>query len=227
MRMKELVEQSGLPRTTIHYYLRIGLLHAPEKAAVNSAIYDQSHLDRLALVTRLRAEDGENLPVFHVQRVLDLVDDGVAVDRAVALQRAVLDTGTAGKRRSVSGRRMAASAKLSERRIADLERRGLLKKAPGSTEFDHDDLELARAVRDFLEVGVDLGELEWIVARIREVSAFEMAIAVRLIENAPAARRAQILLELQKSVNVLHQYAFLRSRQSEVQEMHESERNES
>ena len=56
MRIKELVERSGLPRTTIHFYLRHGLLHPPVKTGRTMAYYDKSHLDRLRKIQSLKKD---------------------------------------------------------------------------------------------------------------------------------------------------------------------------
>lgn len=56
MKMKELMERSGLPRTTIHFYLREGLLHPPIKTGRTMAYYDQSHLERLQAIKKIKKD---------------------------------------------------------------------------------------------------------------------------------------------------------------------------
>ena len=55
MRISELEKRSGVPRTTIHFYLRQGLLHPPIKSGRTMAYYDESHLRRLQKLRRLKA----------------------------------------------------------------------------------------------------------------------------------------------------------------------------
>ena len=54
MKISEVSRQSGVPKSTIHYYLRQGLLHPPKKTGRTMAYFDSSHLDRLAAIKRLR-----------------------------------------------------------------------------------------------------------------------------------------------------------------------------
>ncbi|MCE7891881.1 MAG: MerR family transcriptional regulator [Sorangiineae bacterium PRO1] len=68
MRMAELERLSGVPRETIHYYLREGLLPAPTRQGKTQALYDDSHLERLRLVRQLREE--KYLPVAVIRSVL-------------------------------------------------------------------------------------------------------------------------------------------------------------
>lgn len=68
MRIGELSALSGVPVSTIKYYIREGLLPPGERTAVTRATYAQSHLDRLALVGALRDVGG--LPIDTVRRVI-------------------------------------------------------------------------------------------------------------------------------------------------------------
>jgi AcrR family transcriptional regulator len=54
MRIKELEEKSGIPRTTIHFYLRHGLLHPPQKTGRTMAYYDETHIQRLKQIENLK-----------------------------------------------------------------------------------------------------------------------------------------------------------------------------
>jgi len=61
MKIKELVEKSGLPRTKIHFYLRHGLLHPPQKTGRTMAYYDESHLQRLKQIEKVKK--GSRVPL--------------------------------------------------------------------------------------------------------------------------------------------------------------------
>lgn len=64
MRMGELSERSGVPIPTIRYYQREGLLPAGRSTSPNQAVYDESHVRRLALI-RAMVEVGE-MPIAAV-----------------------------------------------------------------------------------------------------------------------------------------------------------------
>lgn len=51
---------SGVPRTTVHYYLRKGLLPPPHKTAASRSLYTEEHLRRLVEIRKLR-EAGRSL----------------------------------------------------------------------------------------------------------------------------------------------------------------------
>jgi DNA-binding transcriptional MerR regulator len=74
MRMAELARASGVSRDTIHYYLREGLLPKPIKGGRTVSYYDDSHLERLRLIRRLREE--KYLPVAVIRRLFEAGPDG-------------------------------------------------------------------------------------------------------------------------------------------------------
>lgn len=59
--MAELVRRTGVPRATIHYYRRLGLLPAAERGATNRFLYDQRHVDALFVIRFLRERRGMSL----------------------------------------------------------------------------------------------------------------------------------------------------------------------
>jgi AcrR family transcriptional regulator len=56
MRINELEKRAGVPRTTIHFYTRHGLLHPPLKTGRTMAYYDESHLKRLQNIQKIKVE---------------------------------------------------------------------------------------------------------------------------------------------------------------------------
>ncbi|RJP79425.1 MAG: MerR family transcriptional regulator [Desulfobacteraceae bacterium] len=69
MRIKDLEEKSGVPRTSIHFYLRQGLLHPPRKTGRTMAYYDDSHVQRLKEIIRLK--QGTRIPIALLKEHLE------------------------------------------------------------------------------------------------------------------------------------------------------------
>lgn len=74
MRLAELSRRSGVPRSTIKFYIREGLLPAGEPEARNQASYGPGHLERLALIGALREVAGLSLEV--IARVVAQLERG-------------------------------------------------------------------------------------------------------------------------------------------------------
>jgi AcrR family transcriptional regulator len=76
MRIKELEERSEVPRTTIHFYLRQGLLHPPHKTGRTMAYYDDSHVQRLKEISQLKK--GSRVPIIFLKERMESSDGGAA-----------------------------------------------------------------------------------------------------------------------------------------------------
>lgn len=77
MRLAELSQRSGVPRSTIKFYLREKILPPGTSHGRNQATYEPKHLERLSLVTALREVAGLSLEVIaRVTKELDRGWDG-------------------------------------------------------------------------------------------------------------------------------------------------------
>lgn len=62
----DLERESGMPRSTIYFYIRAGLLPPGQKSVASRAVYSQSHLELLRGIIRLR-EEGLSLDDIRVR----------------------------------------------------------------------------------------------------------------------------------------------------------------
>jgi len=75
MTIGELENKSGLGRSTIHHYVRYGLLHQPYKTGRTMAYYDDSHLQKLEMIQKikvdfLKTEKTSRIPLEFIKRRL-------------------------------------------------------------------------------------------------------------------------------------------------------------
>jgi len=68
MRIGELVKQTGVPKETIHFYLREGLIRKPRRSGTHTADYTAAHVDRILLIKELR--DSFFLPIPEIKKIL-------------------------------------------------------------------------------------------------------------------------------------------------------------
>jgi len=80
MKISELSELTGVPTSTIRYYLREGLLHPPVKTGKTMAYYDDGHVKQLELIKEIK--DGENrlFDFSAIERVADERDTLIEVE---------------------------------------------------------------------------------------------------------------------------------------------------
>ena len=66
MKISQLVKRTGVPKETIHFYIREGLLRKPRKSGVNSAEYNETYVDQVLLIKDLR--DNYYLPLPDIKK---------------------------------------------------------------------------------------------------------------------------------------------------------------
>ncbi|MFB3738787.1 MAG: MerR family transcriptional regulator [Candidatus Velamenicoccus archaeovorus] len=101
----ELARRTGVPPTTIHHYLRLGLLPPPERSSSNRFLYDERHVQAVRLIRALRRRRRFSLPV--IQRILP---DLMGMERADAFRPEMWDR--AVDLRASASRRRAPRARL-------------------------------------------------------------------------------------------------------------------
>jgi AcrR family transcriptional regulator/predicted DNA-binding transcriptional regulator AlpA len=78
LKINEVEKMTGIPRSTIHFYLRKGLLHPPVKTGRTMAYYNSSHIERLRLIQQMKNDLG--IPITYIKERLALHTPGSAPD---------------------------------------------------------------------------------------------------------------------------------------------------
>ncbi|MCU0559981.1 MAG: MerR family transcriptional regulator [Desulfobacterales bacterium] len=155
MKIGELVKKTGVPKETIHYYIREGLLRKPHKAGSNIADYTAGHLERILLVKELR--EIFFLPIPEIKKILKRSRRQSASDQAASdlhnkyfrpLDR-LLSTeivGTEAFRRATG---------LGRKWLAIMEEWGVITHAPrnGKPVYSRDDVIIGRLMVDMDTLG--------------------------------------------------------------------------
>jgi DNA-binding transcriptional MerR regulator len=68
MKIGKLVKKTGVPKETIHFYIRQGLLRKPRKSSVNAAEYNERYVDQIRLIKDLR--DNYYLPIPEIKKIV-------------------------------------------------------------------------------------------------------------------------------------------------------------
>lgn len=77
----EVVALTGVPASSIHHYLRLGLVPPPDRTATNRFAYDDRHVIAVGLIRRMR-QRGHTLDEVH-QALPELWGDGGCLDTVV------------------------------------------------------------------------------------------------------------------------------------------------
>lgn len=68
MKISELAKKTGVPKETIHYYLREGLIPKPKKLGKNVADYNGTHVEQIRLIKQI--QDQFFLPLSLIKKIV-------------------------------------------------------------------------------------------------------------------------------------------------------------
>jgi len=218
MRMKELVDETGVPRTAIHHYQREGLLPPANKTARNAALYGAEHVERVKLIRSLRSDVLGPFPLDGVRQILEMVGRGIEPEVAAALYalpgglgRYAPSGGRQGER-SLSDVAHDAGMSLSTARA--LQASGLLlgrQGEGGSRIFDEADAAAARVIAQLLShEAIRPADLDPIAELVGELVRYERALASLFTAKAKDGEAAERQHALFQGLHVLHTYLFSR-----------------
>ena len=218
-RAAELLERTGIPRTTLHYYLREGLIPAPLKASPNSAVYFQRHVDRIRLIQRLRSPEFGSLPISRIQRVLDRIEKGVSVQVSVQMERLMglpVDEDDDHRTLEALGEHFGVPIEA----LKTMLRLGLLVPDPFGRIRGYSSLEgrLAQVLQGVVEeTPLALEDLAPIARLLTELSRFEMGLRDRVVEGMERGEKSALAtLQLQRAGDLLHPYLISRTMEREI-----------
>lgn len=222
MKMKVLEEKTGVGRETIRYYIREGLLPAPEKPHKNVAIYTKTHVDRMRMIKKL--QDERFLPLHVIKSLLaDMTDERDDRQGLAGLEFLLAARLGAGGLESVSLNTLTAETGLSGQEIETLADDGLidLKNDKGTATLSGQDAKVVRLWARIRQAGYD-DTLEYDAHTLKrydeaaqflakqEVSDFFDRVSGRRSTDAAAALAETGITLVEEIFSILHIKAIIR-----------------
>lgn len=169
--MRVLEEKSGFPRTMINFYIREGLLPVPEKSAKNMAYYDESFLERLRLIRKLK---DAGLSLAQMKQVLSGDSGFVDIDPLLDSMRSInslLPLATIDKPVSMEEIREAG---VDEEIITALIKLSVIRPTnEEKTLFPSDSITICKLAKFFYDFGVPISYAKDIMHELRKVVEVE------------------------------------------------------
>ena len=78
MRIKKLCEETGVPKGTVKFYIKEGLIPRPIKTQHNMAYYNKEHISAIRLVKEL--QNKRFLPLSIIKQIVDVRKDNMTIE---------------------------------------------------------------------------------------------------------------------------------------------------
>ncbi len=203
LRMKELMEATDLPKSTILHYVAQGLLPEPVRTGRNMAYYDPACVERVKFIKTVQGK--YSLPLERIKKMLQSMDEGRDATPLAELD-AVIFGSTEG--RKLDQRAFQQATGLAEGQVSELLRANLLLPLKEGS-FTQDDVDAGRIFAASFARGLRTSDLAFYATMAREIVNSEMRLRQRLTGHLPEGQDAHETAELTRGART---FAELRHR---------------
>jgi DNA-binding transcriptional MerR regulator len=218
LKIGEVARRSGVPASTIRYYVKEGLLPAPSKANKKMAYYDEACIEKLEHIALLREK--RYYPLSVIRNILRRMDDGFSFEESEVVENSVFAPEGQGEVRLVGRPEFLRLTGLSAEKLAEVEGIGLVIPSlgeKGKPLYDEEDITVARdAVKLVYDLGIDPKGLEFYVTLGRRIMDQEVAFRRKLTKGMPSKDNAEVTAHLTRAANLFRGYILRRLFQQRI-----------
>ena len=219
LKIGEIARKSGVPASTIRYYVKEGLLPSPEKVNKKMAYYDESCIKKIETIQHFQGK--KYFPLAMIKNILRRMDDGFTLEEAEAVEDAVFTPQVNGDRGLLDRQSFLDTTGLAPEQLEELERIGLIMPyihEKNKTLYNQEDVLVGRdAMRQIYHFGINPADLEFYIRLAHEITDHEVALRRRLIRGMSAKDNIEITTSLTRAANQFRSYILRRLFQRKIQ----------
>lgn len=220
VKIGDISKQSGVPASTIRYYVREGLLPAPVKINKKMSHYDDVCVERLKVIQYL--QERRYFPLYLIKNILRRMDEGLSLQEAEAVENAVFNPAEGKAGNLVERGILMAETGLTDAEVKQAEKIGILipfAVKGGKPLYNEDDVRFCRDVlKRIVDFGLDLQSLAFYVDLGKSIVTREMDLRRKIVSDKTARENIRITVELSKVGDFLRDYVMQRLFRQQVQE---------
>ena len=220
MKVGQIVKQSGVPASTIRYYVKEGLLHVPVKVNKKMSYYDESCIERLKTIQKLQEK---RFPLSSIKNILDRVAQGISLEEAESLEDLVFGLPIGEADQLLDREAYLEITGLTREELEEVERVGLLMpfiSEKGQARYDPEDVMMGKNVfKMIFQLNLSPREIEFYLTLGRQITKREHALRKKIIRNTTVTENVKITLDLTSAANMSRGYFLRRLFQRQAQEI--------
>ena len=210
LRMRELTEATGLPKSTILHYVAQGLLPEPVRTSRNVAFYDPECVERAKYVREV--QHTYSFPLEKIKKLLQSRDEGKDPAALMELHAVVF-----GAREGVAldEKAFRRDTGLTARQVVELLKANLLMPLERGA-FRQEDVDAGKMYAAAFALGLKASDLVFYRNIAKELVDQEMLLRRRLTGHLPDDRDARVTALLTRGARTLRNYVIDRVFQHRV-----------
>jgi DNA-binding transcriptional MerR regulator len=210
LRMKELTEATGLPKSAILHYVACGLLPEPLRTGRNMAYYDPSCVERLNFIKSMQGR--YSFPLSKIKTLLAGKDQGKDITPLIELSEVIFDKSDPS---SLEMTAFCAACSLTRVQAEDLLEKGLLLPLEDQR-FSSLDISVGKIYAQGFGRGIEASDLAFYAEAAKQIVDAEMKLRYRLTKNLPDDRNLEMTMNLVQAARAVRSYVIDRHFQKRV-----------
>jgi len=198
--MKELVEATGVAKSTILHYVNEGLLPEPIKTSPNMAYYHPDSIERVRFIKTM--QNNHHLPLAKIRSLLEWRDQGQDVTLRLELVQGIFGASD-GPFLDRAG--FCEATGLTRDQLEELLRAKLLLPL-NSDRFDREDVAMGVIYANGLGLGMNVDEMTFYPRLGKKIVDEEMALRWKLTHHLPEEADAGQTLKLVHAARATRSY---------------------
>lgn len=214
LKMNELASATGVPKSTILYYLAQGLLPKPRKTSPNMAYYDPACVERIRLIQQM--QERHRLSLSEIRQCLDDENRGSGLGVYLELNKEVFGPGS--PKQMLDAKAFCRETGLSASQLEELQQaRLLLPLAEGR--FDAEDVGMGRMYLNAFNFGIRARDLSYYADLGEKIVDQEMSLRNQMTGRLPYQQDAAATTKMVKNARMCRAYVIDRLFQHRVAAM--------
>lgn len=209
LKMKDLMEATGLPKSTIIHYVNEGLLPQPVKTGPNMAYYHPSTVERIALIKQIQHR--MRLPLAAIKGVLREMDKGRDVTPLLELHEHLFHFSND----RIDKESFCMATGLSVEETDEFLERSILSPLEDGL-FDEEDIAIGKSLRYGLNMGMKPEEWEFYPRLAEQIVNHEFELRERYTASLGFEQNAEMTLGMTRTARALRAYVIDRIFQRRV-----------
>ena len=219
LKIGEIAKKSGVPPSTIRYYVRQGLLPEHDKVNKSMAYYDERCIENILAIRHL--QERKYFPLSVIKNILRRMDQGLSLEEAEAIEDAVFGAQPVTPDNLMDKARFLEASGLTNDELLTALKIGLMipyLQEKGRTLYNQEDVRFAREVlKKIISFGQDLHELSFYVELGKQIVDHEMNLRKVAVKGKTQQDNIRITTEISKMADLLRGYIIRRLFQRRVQ----------
>ena len=216
LKISAIAKQSGVPASTIRYYVKEGLLPEPERKNKSMSYYDEACVEKLRAIRQL--QECRYYPLSVIRGILKRMDEGLKLEEAEAIEQVVFG---ASAESPIDLKDFLEMTGLTKDDIKQAEECGLLMPyiQEGSRKlYDHEDLRFAKEVfKPIKDQGGDIKALNFYVDLGRQILEKEMKLRRLAVKDKSKQENIRLTTQISTMAEFMRGYVLKRLFQRMVQ----------